>query len=67
MWSTGGQVITIDPADFTTGALMGQISGTQIPYEAQVGSHLLGKVLNNSFLSHHFGAHRAVYSQQANA
>ena len=36
MWSTGGQVITIDPTDFATGALMGQISGAQIPYEAQV-------------------------------
>ena len=44
MWSTGGQVITIDPADFAPGALMGQINGTQIPYEAQVGLHVTFRV-----------------------
>ena len=42
MWPTGSQVITIDPADFTTGALMGQI-----PYEAQVGFYFLSGKVNS--------------------
>ena len=42
MWPTGSQVITIDPADFTTGALMGQI-----PYETQVGFYFLSGKVNS--------------------